>query len=62
MNRRIPYRMIGTALLAVCALAAAPALAADEITADNWGEKVGFKPLGNPEKWMYLRLDLLGAV
>ena len=44
MNWRIPYRMIGTALLAVCALAAAPALAADEITADNWGEKVGFKP------------------
>jgi GNAT superfamily N-acetyltransferase len=25
-------------------------------------EKVGFKPLRNPEKWMYLRLDVVGSV
>ncbi|WP_406320859.1 GNAT family N-acetyltransferase [Streptomyces sp. NBC_01637] len=25
-------------------------------------EKVGFKPLRDPEKWMYLRLDVVGSV
>ncbi len=44
MNWRIDRQGLGAALLAGLVLAAAPAFAADEITADNWGEKVGFKP------------------
>lgn len=36
------------------------ALATDD--AHGVYEKVGFKPLRNPEKWMYLRLDVVGSV